>query len=161
MLLPRHRLPRIFLKCPLPLTPLILLRTSGRAIYLHRWSSLLSRRMVFSTLCLVTVLRRYVDAPSLAPLSSLWVWYKSLHPLTAPNTAVVLCCVIEAVDPEKMPRAHEVQRMASSLAFMRTHSLEKVQSLGQWRSANSFCSWYLAIHVEDTPWGYGVASAGE
>lgn len=85
-----------------------------------------------------------MNPTSQVPLSSLWLWRDSFHPLMAPNIAAVLCHVIEAADQGKMPRAHEVWCMASKLAFMRTHSLEC-------RSATFFCFRYFAVHVVDTP----------
>lgn len=44
--------------------------------------------------------------------------------------------------------------MATTVAFLCTHSLDTVQQTGQWSSPNSFADKYLVLHLRDTP---GVA----
>ena len=53
-------------------------------------------------------------------------------PLSARRIAVLLRAVIEEGDPGHSPRVHDVRGMAASLAFLRTHSLDRVKEGGQW-----------------------------
>ncbi|KAK4306425.1 hypothetical protein Pmani_021755 [Petrolisthes manimaculis] len=52
----------------------------------------------------------------------------------------MLCKIISLADPGHEPKAHSIRGLAASLAFLRTHSTEEVQSLGGWRSTTSFSS---------------------
>ena len=73
------------------------------------------------------------------------------RPLTSRGIADRLRGVIEAADPGHAPRAHDVRGVAASLAFLRTHSLDKVREGGQWSTASCFVARYLFQSVSDSP----------
>ena len=76
---------------------------------------------------------------------------RSVMPLTARSLARLLCKVIELADPGHSPRAHSIRGLAASLAFLRTHSVERVRDLGGWASTSSFRTRYLLHSVSQAP----------
>ena len=122
-------------------------------------------------LCPVSALRCYLDAsePWACDLQFLFRDPVTGRPLTTRGIAGRLRGVIESADPGHAPRAHDVRGVAASLAFLRTHSLERVREGGQWSTASCFVARYLSHSVVDFPCvalglppsgGAGVVDAG-
>lgn len=68
----------------------------------------------------------------------------------AGNCSLFVWHFIEAADLFSVPRAHEVRHWVATLAFLRTHFVERVQKVSQWHSTVAFCQQYLAHHLKDT-----------
>ena len=74
-------------------------------------------------------------------------------PLSARRIADLLRAVIEEGDSGHSHRAHDVRGRAASLAFLLTHSLDRVKEGGQWGTASCFVARCLSLFVIDTPCG--------
>lgn len=108
-------------------------------------------------LCPVYTLKEYMDATQGAPKEALFVRPSTLKPLSTSAIATVIRNVIFRAEPTVKPKAHDVRKIAATLAFLRTHSLERIRELGQWRSCISFIRRYLAHGVSDSdPVAMGV-----
>ena len=81
-------------------------------------------------LCPVRAFKDYVERTEGVPADHLFYNSKSRTPLLPRSLARLLCRVIEKADPGNAPRAHGIRDLAASLAFLRTHSVERVQGLG-------------------------------
>ena len=102
-------------------------------------------------LCPVAALQDYVDATSGYQGQAMWVDPHSLRPLTTKLIAARLVRLIQQADPSSCPKAHQVRKYASSLAFFRSFDVETVRLAGQWSSSASFVSRYLLPHLQDVP----------
>ena len=102
-------------------------------------------------LCPVAALRKYIDATSRSACQALWVDPGSLSPLSTKDIAARLVRLIRMVDPTSDPKANQVRKYASSLAFFRSFDIEAVRLAGQWSSSASFVSRYLVPHLRDVP----------
>ena len=102
-------------------------------------------------LCPVAALRKYLSSTPADPSSLLWLWPDSLAPLKTSHVASVICKVIEQADPGRSPTAHQVRGFASTLAFLRSCSVERVRRAGQWSSCSSFLTRYLSPLLPDAP----------
>lgn len=68
-----------------------------------------------------------------------------LHPCSQ------ICHVIEAADPGKFPCHHDVCRLASSVDFLHSHSVDHTRRAGQWSLSLSFIYTYWLTFVVDVP----------
>ena len=100
-------------------------------------------------LCPVEALRAYVASTESSAGPELWLDATSGTPLTAPHLAKKLVQLISLADPLARPKAHQVRKYASSLAFFRSFDVDKVRRAGQWSSAKSFVQRFLLPHLED------------
>lgn len=90
-------------------------------------------------LCPVKALLQYLESTRGA--SSEFLFVNSANytkPLSATSIASILIKVIQEADPDTSPKAHEARAFASTLAFLRSHSLEQVREGGQWKSYSGF-----------------------
>ncbi|KAK3874273.1 hypothetical protein Pcinc_020774 [Petrolisthes cinctipes] len=106
---------------------------------------------LYHPLCPVAALRSYLHSTKAAPRDNLFVWPHSLSKCSRVHIAQELCRVIESADPGKCPKGHDVCKMAASLPFLRSHSLDTTRQGGQWSSASTFIRCYLATQVDDVP----------
>lgn len=81
-------------------------------------------------LCPVHEFKDYVGRTEGVSEDHLFYNSKSRNPLTPRSLARLLCRIIEEADPGNAPHAHNINGLAASLAFLRTHSVERVQDLG-------------------------------
>ena len=102
-------------------------------------------------LCPVRAFQDYVGRTEGVSEDHLFYNSTSRNPLTPRSVARLLCRVIENADPGHAPHAHSIRGLAASLAFLRTHSIERVQDLGGWASAESFRTRYLYHSVSPVP----------
>ncbi|XP_076065921.1 uncharacterized protein LOC143039577 [Oratosquilla oratoria] len=102
-------------------------------------------------LCPVRAFQDYVERTEGVSEDHLFYNSKSRNPLTPRSLARLLCRVIEKADPGHAPHAHNIRGLAASLAFLRTHSVERVQDLGGWASATSFRTRYLYHSITPVP----------
>ena len=102
-------------------------------------------------LCPVAALRSYIDATSRSACQAVWVDPVSLLPLSTKDIAGRLVRLIRLADPSSCPKAHQVRKYASSLAFFRSFDVEAVRLAGQWSSSASFVTRYLLPHLSDVP----------
>lgn len=102
-------------------------------------------------LCPVSALKEYMSSSTAVDRHHLFCDPSSGLPLSSRKIADLLRAVIEEGDPGRAPRAHDVRSVAASLAFLRTHSLERVREGGQWSTASCFVSRYLSLSVDNTP----------
>ena len=68
-------------------------------------------------------------------------------PLHKSTISKILCEVIEEASPNCMPRAHEVRKFATSLAWTRGLSPEEITKRAFWRSSSIFIDRYLSSKV--------------
>ena len=101
-------------------------------------------------LCPVRAFKDYIECTEGASKDHLFYNSRSGKPLHPRSIARLLCRVIETADPGHSPKAHSIRGLAASLAFIRTHSVERVQDLGGWASASSFRMRYLYHSVSST-----------
>ncbi|KAK3889101.1 hypothetical protein Pcinc_006844 [Petrolisthes cinctipes] len=59
--------------------------------------------------------------------------------------------VIESANPGKCPKGQDVRKMAASLLFLCSHSLDTTRQGGQWSSTSTFIRRYLATQVDGVP----------
>ena len=102
-------------------------------------------------LCPVAALRAYISASSSTSAPDLWVDPQSLRCLKTTDLAAKLVQLISAADPQSEPKAHQVRKYASSLAFFRSFDVDQVRRAGQWSSSASFVQRYLLTHLSNTP----------
>ena len=102
-------------------------------------------------LCPVKALRVYLNATVSTKQVEMWVDPKSAKPLTAAALATAIVKVIHLADPLSNPRAHQVRKFSSSLAFFRSFDVEAVREAGQWSSPITFVRRYLLHHLTDSP----------
>ena len=98
-------------------------------------------------LCPVASLRAYVAATSNYSDNALWVDPRSLKVLKSADLATSLVHLISLADPLSHPKAHQVRKYASTLAFFRSFDVEQVRRAGQWSSSASFIQRYLQPHL--------------
>lgn len=94
------------------------------------------------SLCPVWALGRYLRG-STRPGGSLFLHSQRQTPLRPPTVSATLCSVIEEADPGRLPRAHDVRRMAASLAWTRGLAPEDIVRRAFWRSSSTFIDTYL------------------
>ncbi|KAK4312932.1 hypothetical protein Pmani_015672 [Petrolisthes manimaculis] len=99
----------------------------------------------------VAALRSYLRSMATAPREFLFVWPHSLRKCSRVQIAQELCKVIESVDPGKSSKGQDVCKMAASLLFLCSHSLDTTRQGGQWCSTSTFIRRYLTTLVEDVP----------
>lgn len=102
-------------------------------------------------LCPVKALSDYIDRTRGVSTDYLFYNPRSQKALTPRSIATLLCNIIEAADPGHAPRAHSIWGLATSVAFLRTHSTERVRDLGGWASTVSFRTRYLRHSVSRQP----------
>lgn len=100
-------------------------------------------------LCPVQATDTYIQSTPGLSKEHLFYNSRSHNPLGPRSISKLLCRVIEIADPGNSPRAHSVRGVAASLAFLRSHSLTRVQELGGWASTESFLNRYL-LHDQRT-----------
>ena len=98
-------------------------------------------------LCPVASLRAYVSATGSYAGNDLWVDPVSSKVLNTAKLASNLVRLISSADPQSQPKAHQVRKYASSLAFFRSFDVEQVRRAGQWSSSASFVRRYLQPHL--------------
>ena len=94
-------------------------------------------------LCPVAALRAYVTASSASPGPHLWTDPLSHKTLKTAGLAANLVRLISEADPQSQPKAHQVRKYASSLAFFRSFDVDLLRRAGQWSSSASFVQRYL------------------
>lgn len=62
-----------------------------------------------------------------------------------------LRALTEEGDPGHTPRGHDVHGVGAFLAFLRTHSLDRVKEGGQWSTASCSVARTLSLSVADAP----------
>ncbi|KAK8394259.1 hypothetical protein O3P69_006450 [Scylla paramamosain] len=102
-------------------------------------------------LCPVAAFKAYVARTQDLFKDHLFYASRSARPLAAHSLACLLCKVIELADPGHSLRVHSIRGLAASLAFLRTHSVERVRDLGGWTSTSSFRARYLLHSVSQAP----------
>ena len=118
-----------------------------KPITIHAWR----QTDTHHPLCPVRALRDYLSATSDTTDVNLWLDPRSARPLNTAGLARHLVRVIHLADPQSHPRAHQVRRYASSLAFFRSFDVEEVREAGQWSSSRSFVQRYLVHRLTDVP----------
>ena len=101
-------------------------------------------------------LHAYVTTTSYHTGNDLWVDPVSSRVLTSTTVASHLVHLISLPDPLSHPKAHQVRKYASSLAFFRSFDIELLRRVGQWSSSASFIQRYLQHHLTDV----GVVAIG-
>ena len=101
-------------------------------------------------LCPVRALSSYLDASITPNSQALWLNPQSGRPLKTAELAKCLVSLIHMADPTSEPKAHQVRKYASSLAFFRCFDVESVRKAGQWSSSTSFVTRYLVPHLSDS-----------
>ena len=69
---------------------------------------------------------------------------KSGKPLLKSSVSKLLCEVIEEADPGKFPKAHDLRRVATSLAWTRGLDPAEIAQRAFWRSSSIFIDRYLS-----------------
>ena len=100
-------------------------------------------------LCPVTSLRAYVAATADFSGNALWVNPRSGKALKPAGLATTLVHLISIADPYSQPKAHQVRKYASTLAFFRSFNVEQVRRAGQWSSSTCFIQRYLQPHLSN------------
>lgn len=99
-------------------------------------------------LCSVATLRAYLDATPSHGSSHLFCDQRSDSPLSTRRIADIIRATKqsrrETWDVHAL-HAHGVRGIAASLAFLRTHSLERVREAGQWTTSSIFVAKYLSL----------------
>lgn len=102
-------------------------------------------------LCPVAALKAYVSASRTYSGPNLWVDPRSLRCLKTSDLAAKLVQLISLADPQSRPKAHQIRKYASSLAFFRSFDVDQVRRAGQWSSSASFVTRYLQTHLTNVP----------
>ena len=99
-------------------------------------------------LCPVRALRKYLEKIP-GPDGPVFRNSKSGAALTAASISSILCKIIEGADPGKLPRGHDLRRVATSLAWVRGLSPNEICQRAFWASSSAFVSRYLCPNVPD------------
>ena len=71
---------------------------------------------------------------------------KTGKPLHKCSISKILCDLIEEASPNCLPRAHEVRKYATSLAWTRGLSPDEITKRAFWRSSSIFIERYLCVN---------------
>ena len=102
-------------------------------------------------LCPVAALKAYVSSTRSYSGPGLWVDPESRRGLKTSDIAKRLVRLISLADPASRPKAHQVRKYASSLAFFRSFDVDQVRRAGQWSSSACFVRIYLQTHLTNVP----------
>ena len=94
-------------------------------------------------LCPVMTLKKWLDSTSNFNGTSLFFDPKSNKKLATPRISSILCNLISAADPGKFPRAHDIRKVASSLAWTRGIPLNKIVENAFWKNPSTFVNKYF------------------
>ena len=114
-------------------------------------SALLNEDGSHSRLCPVAMLRRYLEATSSTRSEQLFVDPGRLVGLSVHKIRLSMCRLVKLADPGSFPRSHDLRKMASSLAFFRTMSMEEICAVTGWSSIRVFRRHYLQRLSEVAP----------
>jgi hypothetical protein len=102
-----------------------------------------------STLCPVTILKRYLQVTQLKT-GPLFLNSKTSRPLHPSTLSRLLGEVINEADPGKFPRGHDVRKVASSIAWTRGLPPAEIVDRMFWSSSSPFVKYYLCP-ISNTP----------
>ena len=95
-------------------------------------------------LCPVATVQAYLNRTAEYPSGYLFRHQTSGKPLSVCATRVRLTSLIKRTNPHSIPKAHEVRKMASSLAFFTDMSFQAISQLTGWSSTSVFVKHYLS-----------------
>ena len=93
-------------------------------------------------LCPVQSLEVYIRRSNGSP-GILFRNSKTNVPLQPQTISLILCKVIDEADPNCLPKAHDVRKAATSLAWTRGLSMQEITRRAFWASSNTFIERYL------------------
>ena len=94
------------------------------------------------SLCPVSALQDYWVRRG-RPRGPLFVNSRNDNPLRAPSIAHLLCSIIEESNPGSVPRAHDLRKAATSIAWSRGLRMENITQRAFWKTSNVFIERYL------------------
>ena len=95
------------------------------------------------SLCPVTAMQVYLDRTAGFTSGSLFRHHSSGKPLSVSGLRCCLTSLIKKHNPDSVPKAHDLRKMASSLAFFEGMSFPDITSMTGWSSLNVFVRHYL------------------
>ena len=96
-----------------------------------------------SELCPVKCIRQYLKI-SKDTRGPLFRNSKTERPLNRASISKLICSLIEEADPGKLPQAHDVRRVSTSIAWTRGIPLEEIARRAFWKSSSTFINRYLS-----------------
>lgn len=94
-------------------------------------------------LCPVNTLRLWLDASKDYTGPQFFFNIRSGKPLKAPQLSQLLVSLINSSQPGTFPKAHDIRKIAASLAWTRGIKIEEIIKRAFWKSSNVFISRYL------------------
>lgn len=95
------------------------------------------------SLCPVRNLERYLKRTKDTSKEAVFVNPKTDFPLNAGRVAFYLCRLINIADPGRFPKAHDVRKVAASVAWCRGLPIPDIVHNGFWANSNVFIARYL------------------
>ena len=96
-----------------------------------------------SSLCPVLALQRYLSV-STPTRGALFCHSKTQAPLRSSSISKLLCGLIEEANPGCFPKAHDVRKLATSLAWCRGLDTSEITKRAFWKSSSTFIERYLS-----------------
>lgn len=93
--------------------------------------------------CPVANLEKWIRASNHFEASALFVSPKTGLKLSSASLSKHLCHLINRADPGRVPKAHDIRKVAASLAWARGVTLENILDQGFWSGLHVFSSHYL------------------
>ena len=94
-------------------------------------------------LCPVQALSFYLTETASTKSFKVFVSHSDLTDLSLPKIRLMLCQFIRLADPGSIPKSHDLRKVASSFAFLRSMSLSDICGVTGWASGRVFRKHYL------------------
>ena len=95
-------------------------------------------------LCPVYNLKKYLDLTSESSCDFIFVDPKKINVrLSKKKLATLLCNFIKLANPGSIPKSHDTRKMATSMAFMGSMTMEDIAKFTGWKSENVFQKHYF------------------
>ena len=94
-------------------------------------------------LCPVKNLQLWINKTQHYSGNSLYFDLKSLKSLNASRISFLLCKLINEADPNTFPKAHDIRKMAVSLAWTKGVPVADIIKNSFWKNSNVFVTKYL------------------
>ena len=101
-----------------------------------------------SSLCPVANLKLYIERTGSHDTHLLFVHPKDKRVWFPAEARKLVCTVIREANPGALPKAHDIRKMASSLAFFSSMSFKSIREFTGWSSPSVFIKHYLSP-IED------------
>ena len=95
------------------------------------------------SLCPVNTIHQYLSLTNASSETDMFVHPSSLKKWSLAAMKCSVCSLIKEAQPSSMPRAHDIRKIATTLAFLNGMTVPELKKRTGWRSTNVFIKHYL------------------